>query len=86
MADLMAARGSMDTVVHDTGSAKDRKEYMRDNTQAQLLIQGSVPFPHLENFAAEVAQWEASIEDLTQQFAAVPFWRSTPKLKPTKPQ
>ena len=85
MADLMASRESMDTVVHDTGSAKDHKEYMRDNTQAQLVIQGSVPFPHLENFAADVGQWEASI-DLTQQFAAVHFWRSTPKLKPTKPQ
>ena len=76
----------MDTVVHDTGSAKDQKEYIRDNTQAQLVIQGAFPFPHLQKFEAEMAQWEASIEDLTEQFAAVPFWRSTPKLKPTKPQ
>ena len=56
MADLTTARESMDTVAHDTGSAKDRKEKFRDDTQAQLVIQGAVSFPHLEKFAAEVAQ------------------------------
>jgi len=36
MADLKIARERMDKVVHDTGLAKDQKEYIRDNTQADL--------------------------------------------------
>ena len=47
MADLKTVMERMDKVVHDTGSAKDQKEYIRDNTQAQRAIPG-VPFPYFQ--------------------------------------
>ena len=43
MADLKTVMERMDKVVHDTGLAKDQKEYIRDNTQAQRVIPGGYP-------------------------------------------
>ena len=45
MADLKMVMERMAKVVHDTGLAKDQKEYIRDNTQAQRVIP-AVPFPY----------------------------------------
>ena len=42
MTDLKTARERMNKVVHDTGLAKDQKEYIRDNTQAGLETTQSV--------------------------------------------
>ena len=38
MADLKTARERMDKVVYNTGLAKDQKEYIRGNTQAQCSL------------------------------------------------
>ena len=43
MADLKTVMERMDKVVHDTGLAKDQKEKIRDNTQAQRVIPGGFP-------------------------------------------
>ena len=38
MADLKTSRERMDKVVYDTGLAKDQKQYIRGNTQAQRSL------------------------------------------------